>query len=156
MPSDIVQQAPERLELDRFLPYKLSVLNNRISEAIARQYAERFALTPSEWRVMAALGHTPGLSARAVAEKTAMDKVQVSRAVSSLADAGRLSRKPDELDGRITRLSLSARGRVIYDEIVPMALSLEAQLLSALSERERSALDAIMTKLTRQIDTLDR
>ena len=98
MPNDVAT----RLELDRFLPYKLSVLNNRVSNAIARQYSERFQLSPAEWRVMAALGHTPDLSGREVAEKTAMDKVQVSRAVASLAEAGRLTRRPDAQDGRIT------------------------------------------------------
>lgn len=151
MPNDVAT----RLELDRFLPYKLSVLNNRISDAIARQYAERFQLTPAEWRVMAALGNTSGLSAREVAEKTAMDKVQVSRAVASLAEAGRLTRKSDAQDGRITRLSLGARGRSVYDEIVPMALDLEAQLLSALSAEERAGLDAIFAKLSRKIETLN-
>ena len=65
----------ERLELERFLPYRLSVLTNRISDAIARQYSERFDLTAAEWRVMAALGNTPGLSSSEVAARTAMDKV---------------------------------------------------------------------------------
>ena len=73
-----------RLYLDAFTPYRLSVLTNRISSAIARHYSERFDLSIPEWRVMAVLGETPGLSARQVAERTAMDKVQVSRAVQSL------------------------------------------------------------------------
>ena len=66
------------------MPYRLSVLTNRVSNAIARHYSERFSLSIPEWRVIAVLGQTPGLSAREVAERTAMDKVQVSRAVQSL------------------------------------------------------------------------
>ena len=151
MPNDVAT----RLELDRFLPYKLSVLNNRVSNAIARQYSERFQLSPAEWRVMAALGHTPDLSGREVAEKTAMDKVQVSRAVASLAEAGRLTRKADAQDGRITRLSLSAIGQAIYDEIVPMALELEARLVAVLTADERSMLNIIISKLHHQLETLD-
>lgn len=156
MQNDSALAAHERLELDRFLPYKLSVLNNRVSAAIARQYSQRFAISPAEWRVMAALGNTPGLSAREVAEKTAMDKVQVSRAVASLAEAGRLTRKPDSQDGRITRLALSAKGLAIYDEIVPMALALEVRLLSALSGEERKAFEIVVGKLMGQMEALER
>jgi DNA-binding MarR family transcriptional regulator len=82
MPSEARQPAPNQLDLDRFVPYKLSVLSNRVSDAIARHYSERFGLSIPEWRVMAVLGQKPGLSARDVAARTAMDKVQVSRAVA--------------------------------------------------------------------------
>jgi len=148
MPSE-PQQSP-RLDLDGFVPYRLSVLSNRVSSAIARQYSERFGLSIQEWRVMAVLGGTAGLSAREVAASTAMDKVQVSRAVASLMRAKRVARGGDVRDGRITRLSLTRQGRAIYDEIVPLALHLEELLLSALSPEERRSFDRLMTKLARQ------
>src|SRR5258708_30312989 len=69
-----------KLELERFLPYRLSVLTNRISTAIARVYVRRFGLTVPEWRVMAVLGRFGAMSAHAGCGKTAMGKVRVSRA----------------------------------------------------------------------------
>jgi DNA-binding MarR family transcriptional regulator len=143
-----------RLDLDRFVPYRLSVLTNRVSNAIARQYSDRFGLTIPEWRAMAVLGGTPGLSARDVAERTAMDKVQVSRAVESLMRARRVQRQADPKDGRITRLSLTARGRAIYEEVVPLALHLEDVFLSALTAEERRQFESLMTKLARQAHLL--
>src|SRR4051812_16669627 len=98
------------LELDRFLPYRLSVLSNRISQDIARLYAERFALGVTEWRVMAVLGRYPDLSANEVAERTAMDKVAVSRAVASLLRDGRIKRRIHGDDRRRSVLALSAKG----------------------------------------------
>jgi DNA-binding MarR family transcriptional regulator len=100
--------------------------------------------------VMAVLGGTPGLSAREVAHRTAMDKVQVSRAVASLMRARRVARGGDAKDGRITRLSLTKQGRAIYDEIVPLALHLEELFLSALSADERRSFEALLAKLSRQ------
>ncbi|MBV8978900.1 MAG: winged helix-turn-helix transcriptional regulator [Alphaproteobacteria bacterium] len=143
------------LDLDRFVPYRLSVLTNRISGAIARHYSARFALSIPEWRVMAVLGQSPGLSARHVAERTAMDKVQVSRAVANLVRAKRVARVADASDRRIHRLSLSRRGRAIYDEIVPLALELEELLLEALTAKERQAFDRLMVKLARQTVRLE-
>ena len=155
MQNDAMMEAAERLELDRFLPYQLSVLTNRVSDAIARHYSERFDLTIPEWRVMAALGNTAGLSASEVAAKTAMDKVQVSRAVSNLVENGRVERSSDAQDGRITRLALSPRGQAIYHQVAPLALDLEARLIATLSVEERKSLDSIMQKLSRQIALLN-
>ncbi|HEY4943418.1 MAG TPA: MarR family winged helix-turn-helix transcriptional regulator [Rhizomicrobium sp.] len=152
MRSSAAQAA--RLDLDRFLPYRLSVLSNRVSSAIARQYSDRFGLSIPEWRVMAVLGGTADLSARDVAERTAMDKVQVSRAVESLMRARRVARSPDRDDGRIMRLSLTSKGRAIYDEVVPLALHLENVFLSALDAEERRQFDALMGKLARQAHLL--
>lgn len=143
-------QAQQELDLDRFVPYRLSVLTNRVSSAIARHYSERFGLSIPEWRVMAVLGQSPALSAREVATRTAMDKVQVSRAVASLMRARRVARSEDAKDGRVTRLSLTRQGKAIYDEIVPLALHLEELFLSVLNAEERGTLDQLMMKLTRQ------
>jgi len=147
-------RASQRLALDAFVPYRLSVLTNQVSNAIALQYADRFGLTIPEWRVMATLGETPGLSARDVAARTAMDKVQVSRAVSSLMAARRVQRSYDAEDGRVTHLSLTRAGRTIYDEIVPVALHLEETFLSALTAEERKTFDRLLFKLARHVRLL--
>jgi DNA-binding MarR family transcriptional regulator len=156
MPSDAKVLEHARLDLDHFLPYRLSILSNRASGAIARHYSDRFGLSVPEWRVMAVLGQTPVLSARDVAARTAMDKVQVSRAVASLVEARRVKRDEDEVDGRITRLSLTSKGQAIYDEVVPLALHLEEVFLAALTVEERKTLNALMDKLTKQIDSLQQ
>jgi DNA-binding MarR family transcriptional regulator len=140
------------LDLDAFTPYRLSVLTNRVSGAIARHYSDRFGLTIPEWRVMAVLGQievgAPGLSARQVAERTAMDKVQVSRAVASLLADRRITRVAHVRDGRVAHLALSARGLAIYNEVVPFALALEKQFLSVLTASERKTFDALLAKLS--------
>ena len=143
-----------RLDLDAFMPYRLAVLTSRVSGAIARHYSERFGLSIPEWRVMAVLGQSPGLSARQVAERAAMDKVQVSRAVQSLLAGKRLTRTAHSRDGRVAHLSLTAKGQAIYREVVPLALSLEKQFLSVLDATERKSLDALLVKLSRQMERM--
>jgi DNA-binding MarR family transcriptional regulator len=154
MPSNRAVATTPQLNLDTFLPYRLSVLTNRVSDAIARHYSERFALSIPEWRVIAVLGQTPNLSARDVARRTAMDKVQVSRAVTSLVAARRVARCEDRKDARMSRLSLTAKGRAIYEEVAPLALHLESLLLSSLSAPERATLENLMHKLDRQVSLL--
>ena len=135
------------LELERFLPYRLSVLSNRLSNAIARCYDTRFQLSVTEWRVIAVLGRFPGLSANEVAERTAMDKVAVSRAVARLLESGRLQRDLHEGDRRRSVLELSEAGYAIFDAVVPLALDYERALLEALDPAERETLQRLLDKL---------
>ena len=139
-----------QLELDRFLPYRLSVLSNRVSQDIAQLYQERFDLNITEWRVIAVLGRYPNISANEVADRTAMDKVAVSRAVSSLLKSKRIKRKMDREDKRRSVLSLSAKGLVIFDEVTPLAKAYEQRLLSALPIEQREALLRILDLLERE------
>ena len=149
-PSDAPPPAHARLELDRFLPYRLSVLSNRVSQAIATAYGERFGIGITEWRVIAVLGLQPGLSANQVAERTAMDKVAVSRAVAKLLERGLLQRDTHGDDRRRSVLELSEAGYRVYDEVVPLAQGFERDLLSVLDQDERAMLDRLLTKLSKK------
>ena len=137
------------LELERFLPYRLSILSNRMSQAIAREYQQRFHLSMTEWRVMAVLArfNGDGLSAREVAERTAMDKVAVSRALARLTSAGRVSRSTHNGDKRRSVLRLTAKGWKIHDTVAPRARKHEREMLGQLTAEERRVLTQVLDKL---------
>ena len=133
--------------LDQFLPYRLSVLSNRLSAAIAESYSRRYGLSIPEWRVIAVLAHAPGASAAEVAERTAMDKVAVSRAVRRLQQTGRVSRRMAAGDRRRSILELTADGRRIYARVTPALRRYEEALLTALDASEREALGTLLRRL---------
>lgn len=154
-PAAAAARATDRLHLDRFIPYRLSVLSNTISVSIAHTYETEFGLTIPEWRVMAVLARYPELSAVEVAERTAMDKVAVSRAVRRLLARRRLLRVHDRLDKRRTILRLSAEGDAVYRKVAPLALEYERRLLGALSVSDRRTLDRLLIKLNERACALD-
>jgi DNA-binding MarR family transcriptional regulator len=119
----------EKLHLEGFLPYRLSVLSNTVSSAIAAAYFANFGLSIPEWRIVAVLAANPGLSAAEVTARTAMDKVAVSRAVATLLAAGRLRRTTAPADRRRTHLALTPAGARVYAQVVPMALDYERATL---------------------------
>lgn len=152
------KQTTDRLHLEHFVPYRLSVLANIVSMSIAEAYEREFGLTIPQWRVIAVLARYPGLSAIEVAERTAMDKVAVSRAVQGLLAARRLVRSYDAGDRRRTRLRLSSAGKSVYTRVAPLALKYEKALLGALSATDRRALDRLLGRLVtraRQLATSD-
>lgn len=135
------------LILEDFLPYRLATLSNRISRAIAELYSTRFGLSIPEWRVMAVLGERPEISANAVAERTAMDKVAVSRAVRRLLKKGLIERHFAPEDRRRSVLALSGRGMEVYRQVVPLARRFEDELLAALTQEEAAILSLLLAKL---------
>ena len=144
----------DTIDLERFLPYRLSVLSNLVSSTIADAYQRRFDLTIPEWRVIAVLSRHPGLSAAEVAELTRMDAVAVSRAVARLLRAGRLLRAVSPADRRRSVLRVSRAGAAVYRSVAPLALGYERELLAALAGSERAVLARALDALTARAQSL--
>jgi DNA-binding MarR family transcriptional regulator len=141
----------DELKLEDFLPYRLSVLSNTISTTVAHAYAERFDVSIPEWRVIAILGRFAGLSAVEVAERTMLDKVAVSRAVTKLIKKGRIDREFADADKRRSILNLSEDGKRLHDDIAALALAFERDLLEGLSDDELAQFNIIMERLLARV-----
>lgn len=127
------------LRLGGFLPYRLSIASNRVSDAVATSYSSLFGLRIPEWRLIAVLAEGDGLSQQALGRKTRMDKVTVSRAAIALAGRGLIVRESDAKDKRAARLSLSEAGRALYEQVAPKALAMEQSLFAQFSADELTA-----------------
>ena len=94
------------------------------------------------------------LTAAEVTERTAMDKVQVSRAVARLQKTHRIEKRAVEGDRRARRLYLTENGFHVYAQIVPMARDHEQRVTASLSAAERLQLDRLLDKLVTAAGTL--
>ena len=137
----------DELILEDFLPYRLSITSHTVSTNIARIYEKRFGVSIPEWRVIAVLGRYPGLSAVEVAERTLMDKVAVSRAVTKLIKNGRIDRQFADADRRRSILHLSEEGQKVHNEIAPLALEFERQLVQDISEQDYDTFNSTREQL---------
>ncbi len=148
-----VGRVTDRLKLDDFLPYRLSIASNRVSDAVAGTYRALFGLRISEWRLVAVLAESAGLSQQALGTRTQMDKVTVSRAAIALVDRGLVVRAPNPGDQRSHILALSEAGRALYAEVAPKALEIEKRLFGAFDAGE---LEHFRSMLARVEDAVDR
>ena len=137
----------DELILEEFLPYRLAITSHTVSTNIARIYEKRFGVSIPEWRVIAILGRYPGLSAVEVAERTLMDKVAVSRAVTKLINNGRIDREFADADRRRSILNLSEEGWKVHNEIAPLALEFEQELVQDISHEEYEKFNATLEQL---------
>ncbi|GGZ98477.1 MarR family winged helix-turn-helix transcriptional regulator [Novosphingobium arvoryzae] len=141
--------------LSDFLPYLMSVTTNAVSDLVAGKYRERFGLKIPEWRVMAVLGDAGALTQRDLVGATRMDKVAVNRACKVLEDRGLAARSPNDRDGRSHHLELTAAGKAMHAEIMPLALGMEKQLFAVLSAQERRDFKAVLARINDQVHKLE-
>jgi DNA-binding MarR family transcriptional regulator len=138
-----------RFRLADFLPYQLSVASNAVSRAVAlgTGYEDRFGLSGSEWRVLAAVSAAGSPTQAELLALTGMDKMTISRAVTALSTRRLVDRVRDTGDRRTLRLSPTDEGRRVHDIVAPQALEVEARLLAALSPGEAEALRTALARL---------
>lgn len=143
-------------DLTRFFPYRLAVLAERVSLAVAQVYADRFELGRADWRILAALAVNRRMAAKDLGPYSTLDKMQVSRAVARLEQAGWVRREEDATDRRSHFLVLTRSGRTLFERIRPLVVARETYLLDALDDDEKQRLDRMMAKLLARADDLVR
>lgn len=132
--------------LDEFAPYRIVALGHAISGRLAQAYRDE-NLTIPEWRVLAVISQAREVAARDVVSRTPMDKMTVSRAVASLEAKGFVARAVSETDRRVSMLSLSKEGRVLFDRVAALALDFEDELMATLEPEEAAAFRMVLEKL---------
>lgn len=141
-------------KLEDFIPYKLSVVANRVSQSIGRLFETRFNIQIPEWRIIMALYAYNDLVFNEVVDQTSMDKARVSRAQRRLVDLGLIETFGDPEDGRKVILALTPTGVEVCEKILPEAAKREAWFLSALDDHEHKQLDIILDKLMKRSQEL--
>jgi DNA-binding MarR family transcriptional regulator len=143
-----------QLILDTYLPYRLSMASNKVSALIAKAYETRFGLSIPQWRILVILSEGGAISQKGLIERTAMDKVTISRSVGALVGRGLLLKVNRPGDRRIDALSLSEEGLRIVSEVAPVALEFETALIASIGLNHAGELDRMLRKLEKCAETL--
>jgi DNA-binding MarR family transcriptional regulator len=146
-----MNQPVPRLELLKFMPFRLNRLATEVSNDLAKVYAERFGIDVPEWRILATLAVREPRSAQFIVRCTRTHKTRISRAVSRLLELGLIERAGNGEDRREVQLRMTAKGRALYEEMVPLTLERERQVLACLSEDERRGFTQALDKLERAL-----
>lgn len=114
------------------------------------------SLPPSELEVMRQLDRQPGLSLGEVAEELGLQPSNASATVRSLALRGLVERRPDENDGRVTRLiptDEASRSRQVRERAWGRRLQRELEALPAEQARALTAAAPALRALAAQLGT---
>src|SRR3546814_17684316 len=105
----------------------MSITSNLVSDLSARTYGALFGLTIPEWRLVAVIAETGGITQGEIGQRTRMDKVTVSRAAIALVGRGLLERLAHPEARRSHHLVLTEAGRTLPATTAPKALGIESR-----------------------------
>ncbi len=146
-------QSLTKLDLFKFMPFRLNRLAAEVSAELASEYQERYGLDIPEWRILATLGfRDDARTAQYIAHCTRTHKSTISRAVAHLLDQRLIERAENEEDRRELALQLTRKGRKLYEELIPRLLHKEQDILSCLSAAERQAFAVALGKIEQRLD----
>ena len=144
------------MELNKFLPYQLSVLSNKISAGIAKYYREQHGISIAQWRVLALLSDKSNQTAKELTQKSQMDKVRISRTMKILEDKNLISQQRCKIDKRARRYQLTKAGLLLITTVKPKALSFEKQLLETFNKSQIQELQNYISALDKQVDKITK
>ena len=137
-----------KLDLFRFVPFRLNRLAAEVSSALSSEYRERYGLDIPEWRVLATLGfRNDACSAQYIAHCTRTHKSTISRAVTALMTRQLVERVENEDDRREFQLRMTRKGQALYQKLIPRLLRREQEILSCLTARERKDFARVLGKI---------
>lgn len=135
--------------------FRLNLLCKLMDRRTLRQLAERANCTYPEWRVLSRLGCTVGgATVRQIAEIAWVDRAEVSRAIASLEARGLAARLENPQDRRAPIHFLTKAGLQLYRRVLDMRGKFHEDIMADLGDDEREALDRILSKLARRLQTM--
>ncbi len=112
-------------------------------------------LQPGWFDLLAALrraGEPFELNPTQLMRATMLSSGGMTKRLDRLVDAGLVERRPDPGDRRGTLVRLTARGRVVIDEALPVHVENEERLLAGLTAAERRRLDTLLRKFLSDLE----
>ncbi len=109
------------------------------------EYGRGHDITTAQLDVLARVGSSEGISQQRLADALLVTKGNICQLLDKMEASELIERRPE---GRVNRLFLTAKGRAIFQEVVPGHDELIVHLLSALSADEQ----ATLLRLLRTVD----
>ncbi len=155
--ASIRDELPPELDLTvEGIVDRISKLSKRLKRMMEESLAE-YDLTWGEWKVLSYLRHQGGpysCSPGRLAEHLELSSGAMTNRLDQLERAGAIRRLPDPSDRRGVQVQLTPAGQKLGREAIVNAAAKEALVVTALNQRERDQLNALLRRLMLAFDEL--
>ena len=141
------ERGREILDLGAFLPYRLSMLAQRLSRDIEERQRRQHKLAMKDWKVMQIMAVHGELLPADIGRMGTQNKAQVSRALKCLLDRGLVAKRPLPDDSRTFGVSLTEAGWSVYEAMVPRMRARQDEILSGLTAADAKELRRLLDRL---------
>jgi DNA-binding MarR family transcriptional regulator len=128
------------MNLEGYFPYKLAATADAFSRRLVDVYGRTFGLSREEWRMLLLLADAGELTSLTLAQRTTLDKVQISRAAAKLENKGLISRSVHAADRRLRVYICTPEGQRLFAEVFPKVEACADAMLGHMSAEDLQAL----------------
>ncbi|MNI05493.1 MarR family protein [compost metagenome] len=139
--------------LERFLTYRLHVLNKITDRDTNRAYLEDCGIPLGEARCLAAIGRYAPLSVNDLARAANLNKGQASRSAQALVDRGLVEKALSASDGRGVVLTPTQAGMAQYQRIIDLIAQRNEEIFGCLNAGEQQMLGEMLDRLIEHLQT---
>nr|WP_275067037.1 MarR family transcriptional regulator [Achromobacter spanius] len=139
--------------MERFLTYRLHVLNKITDRDTNRAYLEDCGIPLGEARCLAAIGRYAPLSVNDLARAANLNKGQASRSAQALVDRGLVEKALSTSDGRGVVLTPTPAGMAQYQRIIDLIAQRNQEIFGCLDASEQQVLGEMLDRLIEHLQT---
>jgi DNA-binding MarR family transcriptional regulator len=132
--------------IDGYLAYLLARASHQVSREFHAQLRPQ-GLSVAQWRVLAALSDSGGVSLTELAEIVLFKQPTLTKVIDRMERDGWVKRLIDRADRRRLRIVITARGAAVVSGLLSKAKSHEAAVLASYSSAEIDNLKRILRQL---------
>lgn len=97
-----------------------------------------FSLTPVQFAALDTIRTHPGLDQASIAARIAYDRATIGGVIDRLEHKGLVKRRISNRDRRAREVTLTPQGHRLHDQVKPIVATLQGDILSGLTPRERT------------------
>ncbi len=112
-----------------------------------------YDLSGAQWKMIAALAITDGLSQKELADFLSLDSSTLVPVIDKLEQNGFVTRKPDPKDRRNNRIFITKKSESIIDSIVEAILKLRKVVYKDISTRDIETTKKVLQKMTENAES---
>lgn len=135
------------LPLRRFVTYRISRVQAKLNAQASRILHKTSGITLTQWRVIALVGAAGQTQSSKLSKEAALDKGLLSRNLKTLIEQGVVASRTDSGDHRVQVLSLTDKGRAIFEKTLPVTRARQTQLREGLTDEELRVFHKVLDHL---------
>ncbi|MEH2562018.1 DNA-binding MarR family transcriptional regulator [Bradyrhizobium sp. AZCC 2289] len=140
--------------LSNSFPYLLNRVGVRMGELFSRRIAT-YGITLPMYRVLAAVWETGDQRLSDLSAVTTTEISTLSRLVGEMKRKGLVTRSRLEDNGRTVAINLTSKGRLLVEELMPIAVHFEEVAVSDFSDEEVARLKIVLREIYESLGSIE-
>lgn len=125
---------------------------HRAYDRVLAMALSKHGILTGQWSLLRVLWHEDNLSQIEVAQRMRVERASLTLLLNAMEKAGLLTRNGDPADRRKQRIRLTAKGRRLQQDLLPLGTAVNTTALVGFANEEVTALRALLQRVINNLE----